>query len=175
MAVKIKVFRTRLATEALKFHCCCCAQSNIPTLLYSPWEKYERQGSIQRSKFPNLRCQTVCQCCKYYLRYWSQSISRPKDTKGVKNFQSFIKWEGLTGHEGSIEIPNQLYMLNQYSEPFSRPTASSKTNCLYIKTESFDPLEGLEVYLFLGINILGNIYHVDRLFATSDWGFLPFQ
>ena len=44
------------------------AQSNISTLLYSPWEKILFQV-IQKSKVCNLRYKQVCQYCKYYLKY----------------------------------------------------------------------------------------------------------
>ena len=41
----------------------------------------------------NLRWQIVCHCCKWYLKYWFQGISRPLDSQGGQNEGLFwIAW-----------------------------------------------------------------------------------
>ena len=86
------------------------AQSNIPTLLYSPWEK----DWCQKSEVLNLRCINVCQYCKYYLKYWSKGINGPLDPWGGQNFQCFIKWDGLTGR-GGVHWRAQINFLSKTS------------------------------------------------------------
>ena len=76
------------------------AQSNISTLLYSPWEKNFMSKVSKKSEVLNLRYINVCQYCKYYLKYWSKGINGPLDPWGGQNFQCFLKWDGLTGRGG---------------------------------------------------------------------------
>ena len=47
--------------------------------------------------------------------------------------------------------------------------------CPFFNAEFLDPLDGLEGFLCNEINTLGNIYHIDIPFGTSDLGLLTFQ
>ena len=42
--------------------------------------------------------------CEYYLKYWSQGISRPLYPLLGHKFQCLIKWAGFTGCGGSLRV-----------------------------------------------------------------------
>ena len=58
-------------------------------LFFSTLEKNLMSRVIQKSKVLNLRCQMVCQYCKYCLKHWSQGRSRALYFLGLQDFQCY--------------------------------------------------------------------------------------